>query len=114
MAATESAIDQSIIKLIKQRKGYARKTHGTPTSRGWPDIVGVYRGHPLMLEVKRPNQSYGVTPLQDRELTRWERAGAVAGVVTSKAQVVAILDGIDASVDDDPNRLDPHPTERTS
>lgn len=55
--------------------GYARKTHGSPYSVAWPDIIGSINGRMIAIEVKTPTGS--ATPRQLRELARWQRAGAV-------------------------------------
>jgi len=89
---TEASVVSAILKHLNSRPDtYARKTTGTTRSRGWPDIVGCHRGRFLALEVKRPGGSYGATPLQAAELTKWARAGAIAGVVTSVEETIEAL-----------------------
>jgi len=56
---------------------------------GWPDFMGCYGGRTLALEVKTPHGI--VTPLQARELAKWEEAGAVARVVRSVRDVQKLL-----------------------
>lgn len=94
----EKTIVAGILRTLNQRAGvYARKTHGGGYSTGWPDIVVCASGRLIMLEVKRPGgpgQRPGqVTALQERELDRWEAAGAVCAVVRSIAEATAVVDG---------------------
>lgn len=87
---TEAAIVRAILNYLNRLDCcYARKTHGGPSSPGWPDVVCVYHGQPFMLEVKRPGCK--LTDLQAHELERWARAGAVAAMVTSVQDVAKII-----------------------
>ena len=91
-APKETAVVTKIVKTLNTLPStYARKVHGSRYSSGWPDVVGAMHGHMLALEVKRPGGGYGVTPLQAREIEKWIEAGAVSGVVTSVAEVHALL-----------------------
>ena len=91
---TEHAITEGILRLLRARGSWAFKTHGAgATRRGIPDIIAVYRGHPLALEAKQPGKH--PTPLQTHELQRARAAGATAETVRSTREVAAILDRID-------------------
>lgn len=85
-----SIVRKIVAKLNAMPETYARKSHGSAYSSGWPDILGAHRGRPLALEVKRPGGK--ATPLQLRELSRWREAGAIVGVVTSWEQVERFLE----------------------
>src|SRR5690606_8320365 len=74
VAMTEAAITEAIMKWLRARGAYVIKTYGGPYRRGLPDLIGVYRGRALALEVKRPGGR--PTPLQEHELGRWAAAGA--------------------------------------
>lgn len=87
----EISIVRAILRYLNSLdETHARKTHGGRYATGWPDVVGAHRGRFLALEVKRPGGK--PTPLQVRELQRWERAGAIAAVVTSVDEVRALLE----------------------
>lgn len=76
----EARIVNAILdKLNALPQTYARKTHGNRYSVGWPDIIGTHHGRMIALEVKQPGKD--ATPRQAHELARWERAGALVGVV---------------------------------
>ena len=91
---TEHAITEGILRLLRARGSWAFKTHGAgATRRGIPDIIAVYRGHPLALEAKQPGKH--PTPLQTHELDRARAAGATAAIVHSIHDVTTILDDID-------------------
>jgi len=90
---TEAAITEAIIRWLRARGAHVIKTYGGPYRRGLPDLIGVYRGRALALEVKRPGGK--PTRLQQYELERFAAAGAVAGVVTSVEDVKQLLRGVD-------------------
>ena len=89
----EAQLSQKIIKALRELpECWAVKTHGTPFGYvGEPDIRGVVLGLAFFLEVKVPGKEYTLTPAQKQALERWRKAGAVAEVVTSVEQSVAIV-----------------------
>jgi len=92
-AVKEATVTAKIVKGLNALPStYVRKVHGGRYGAGWPDIIGTCHGKTLALEVKSPTTSYKVTPLQAAELAKWQAAGAVAGVVTSLAQVVELME----------------------
>ncbi len=98
--ARENAVVHSITRLLKEYGAWFIKTTGVSLV-GCPDLLVCYRGVFIALEVKREhNGEYGVTRKQALEITRLERAGAIACVVASKAEVKTILDGIDLRLGD--------------
>lgn len=104
----ESAIVRTILKRLNALPGcYARKTHGGAYSAGWPDLIVCYQGHLLALEVKRPGGR--LTALQAVELDRWRAAGATAAVVTSWAEVQAVLNGCSVRTPTSPATTCPRP-----
>lgn len=92
---TEATLSKNIAELIRKRNGWARKSHGGIYMAGWPDVIAVYRRHALFLEVKLPGKEGTLTKLQAATLAEAKKAGAIAMMVTSTAQVKAVLDKID-------------------
>jgi Holliday junction resolvase len=91
---SERAITDSIRRLLTRRGAWHFKTHGTGMGRvGIPDIIAVYKGRPLALEVKQPGRR--PTAIQNHELQSARRAGAIAAVVYDTDEVRRILDAID-------------------
>lgn len=89
--AREKAIKQQILKYLNSLpECYARGKHSSPFSKGWPDILGSLRSVTLAFEVKQLGN--GPTKLQEEELAKWFKAGAITGVVTSVADVDRIID----------------------
>jgi len=88
---TERAIVKSILAHLNSLPGcLARKRWGGGMGvAGDPDIDVCIRGRSVQLEVKRPGEK--PTLLQMRRLCEWRNAGAVAGVVTSVAEVRTLL-----------------------
>lgn len=89
----EADISGSIIDYLNGLpECYALKVAaGYYGKHGQPDIYGCYRGRFLALETKRPSKRSNTSPLQKVELRRWLEAGAVSEVVTSLAEVQAII-----------------------
>ena len=87
----EATIRSGIMRKLKKYApdGYARGLPGGQYARGLPDILFVYKGIPVMIEVKRPG---GVpTRLQALELSAFERAGAVSLVMDGVDQVEKLI-----------------------
>ena len=89
--SSERAIVKAILAYLNGLPGcLARKRWGGGLGvAGDPDITGCLNGRHFEFEVKRPGEQ--PTPLQMRRLDEWRRAGAVAAVVTSVAEVRELL-----------------------
>ncbi len=86
----EARIVNAILKALNGLPHtFAKKTHGSRYSVGWPDIMGVHRGTAFALEVKTATGK--ATPRQIRELAKWQLAGARVGVVRSVDDALAIV-----------------------
>lgn len=92
---SEAALVKKQIAVIKNRGGWARKTHGGPQSRGWPDIIGCYRGYFLGIESKLPGRENTLTTNQAAALDAIKRGGGIARMYTTTQQVTKLLDTID-------------------
>ena len=66
-------------------------------ARGLPDILLVYKGIPVLIEVKRPGGT--PTKLQAMELMKFEKAGAVSLVMDSVKDVEPLVARLDEMVD---------------
>lgn len=91
----ESALSAKMAKRVRERGGWCRKVAGGPYGAGWPDLIGVYRGVMLGLEVKLPTTRNTVTDLQRATLEGMRAAGAVAPMVSSMKGLDYVLDCID-------------------
>jgi hypothetical protein len=87
----ESSIVKSILDYLKTvPECMAEKTHGSNFGKaGKPDISGCLRGRRFELEVKVPGNK--PTPIQEAMLRKWNRAGAITGVVTSLEEAKIVL-----------------------
>jgi len=87
----ESDIHRKIIKALNALpETFVFKVHGGPYQMaGISDIVGVHRGRPVALEVKRPGGK--ATAIQLAFLAKWIAAGGVGGVVTSVEEAIELL-----------------------
>lgn len=92
----ESDLSKKMAAVIRDRGGWAIKTHGdTRQRRGLPDVVACYRSIFLGLEVKLPGKERNLTQLQDHTLQSIKEAGGVGRLVTTTDQVHKLLDLID-------------------
>ena len=89
---SEHAIVKAILAYLNSLPGsLARKRWGGGMGvAGDPDITACIGGRHLELEVKRPGEH--LTALQAKRLQEWASAGALAAVVTSVAEVRALLE----------------------
>ena len=87
----ESAIVKAILAYLNTLpQCLARKRWGGGMGvAGEPDIDACLRGRSIQLEVKRPGQR--PTLLQLKRMEEWRQAGAIVGIVTSVAEVKALL-----------------------
>lgn len=92
---TEAQLSKKMVKAIRDRGGWAQKTHGGVHMRDWPDIVGCHRGWFLGLEVKLPGKEGTLTDGQAHTLLKIKEAEGESHMVTSVKEVIAILDDID-------------------
>lgn len=94
----ERDIVNAITRLLTARNAWWIKIHGNQYGQaGTPDLMVVYRGIPIVLEVKTPTGK--TTRLQDFHLKKAGEAGAKTATVRSARQVNQILDTIDEERD---------------
>ena len=78
----ERTIVNQILRYLNSLEGcYARKIYSSMYSPNFPDIICCINGKMIWLEVKRPGAKTSL--LQEIELVRWSRTGAIAEVVWS-------------------------------
>jgi hypothetical protein len=96
---SERSITQAIVRYLRRLPScHVVKYHGNPYSEGGqPDLFGAYKGLAFLLEVKRA--SGDATPRQIAVMRKWRKAGAIAQVVRSVAEVKAIIAKIDARIE---------------
>lgn len=93
----EATVVKNVLSMFKRLSGdgvpcRAHKTWGGPTTgAGEPDIDACVRGRSVKIELKVKARRSQVTELQGKVLEEWRRAGAVAGVATSPAEVANML-----------------------
>lgn len=101
----ERAVINAIGRELTNRNAYWFNLHGSVYGRnGLPDILAIYRGHPICIEAKNPNNGR-LRKLQAWELERARAAGATTIVARSRQDVTQALDAIDTRLDHtDPTR----------
>ena len=90
----ETKIVKKCMTLLKDKyPGFYFKTHGGPYQKaGLPDIVGVYQGKFIGIEIKCPGKEDTLTDLQKKTLEKISKAGGVAFMATSPQQIAEIMD----------------------
>lgn len=101
MATNETQLVREIVREVKREypSAWCFKVHGSPTQTvGTPDLLICVEGLLIAAEVKhrKPGESiehaYGrATPVQLAQIEVLRRAGAVAGVVISAAETLALI-----------------------
>jgi hypothetical protein len=91
----EAKIQSAIMAFLRSKEitdhGFFWKDAAGPyQQQGIPDIIGVYRGHFVAFEVKRPLLGKAM-PMQEAARAKINAAGGQAYIVTSSAEVRAIL-----------------------
>lgn len=93
----EATIVKNIVKAVNAIPGcLVKKHHGHAMSPSEVDLYGAARGRAVFMEVKRPGGR--ATPRQEKMLRDWSRAGALAGVVHSVDDALALI-GITEAAD---------------
>lgn len=92
----ETDLSKKQAARIRDRGGFAVKTHGDPRQRkGLPDIIGTYKGWFIGIETKLPGKENTLTKIQAHTLLLIKRAGGLAFMMTTVAQVDKLLNWID-------------------
>jgi hypothetical protein len=88
-----SQVTKPTLDAINARpRAKAIKLHGNVyMESGTPDVHAVVAGVAYWLEAKLPGEK--PDPIQRKRLREWHEAGAVVGVIESKAEAMAIIDG---------------------
>lgn len=87
---TEQTLTEVLEKWLKLHGAKFIKTHGSPHLAGEPDLIGCWRGRCFAVEVKRYRQGK-LSRLQQHTLKQWDKAGAIAGVVSGVAGLEGLL-----------------------
>ena len=91
----EKLIVTKIIQALRKRGCWVTKLHGgTLQQSGLPDLLVVYQGRAVFIEVKRPGQA--ATAIQQHTLDLLQQHGATCGVATTIEEALHILEAIAA------------------
>lgn len=92
---TETSIKAAIMKCLSKEGHFWRVGSGPYQVSGCPDILGVYHGWMIGIEVKTPEaykkKDHGCTANQIHFMNRMEDNGALVKVVCSVEQVMEFL-----------------------
>lgn len=80
---------QSNVGIYDQASGKYRKLNGIGQMKGVSDILGIYKGRPLAIEVKTPTGR--LSEFQDHFLKQFEKAGGIAILARSVDDVEKVL-----------------------
>jgi penicillin-binding protein-related factor A (putative recombinase) len=80
------------VGIFDVRRGVFRSNRSPYRIRGVADLLGIYKGRPLAVEVK--TKTGRVSPHQQEFLKKWTAAGGIGFVARSVEDVIAALSGI--------------------
>lgn len=81
-AKTESGLQAHIVRLCKARGALCYKFE-SPARRGVPDLLLIYEGRVIFIEVKSPAKTGTLSPLQRHEIKQLRDHGAQVYVIDS-------------------------------
>lgn len=80
----EGSLQESALKYLNSLPGcVAENVSGSSQQSGRPDVNGCYQGRMFKIELKTPDNKYQASKKQKLNLRRWNRSGAITGVVYS-------------------------------
>ena len=92
----EGPLVSLIRRALGERGAYVVNIHGSRYgTKGTPDLIVCYRGRLIGMEVKTPERRGSATRAQKQHLRFIQKAGGKAGVVTSVADALSLLDTTD-------------------
>lgn len=91
----ESLLREKVVRALRARGAFVRVTHGDGHTAGALDLTCVYRGRPVFMELKTPDNKNGMSPLQLHEQAQIRKAGGIAEEVRSVERSLEILNDID-------------------
>lgn len=80
------------VGIFDPSRGCFRRNNSPHRIRGVADILGIYKGRPLAVEVKTPTGR--VSPHQKEFLKNWAAAGGIGFVARSVEDVIDQLSGV--------------------
>lgn len=80
------------VGIYDAKRGVYRKPKGRHQFAGISDIIGIYNGMPLFIEVKTPKNKKRTTEAQELFLAKVKEQGAIAFVASSIKDVIAELE----------------------
>ncbi|AUV60743.1 holliday junction resolvase [Gordonia phage Biskit] len=90
MSQPEARLGRQIRKALEERGAFMFKIHGGPTMMaGLPDLIGVWHGRFIAIEVKMPGNS--PSKIQERVMDRIRQAGGRVVVAYSVADALEVL-----------------------
>lgn len=90
MSQPEARLGRQIRKALEERGAFMFKIHGGPTMMaGLPDLIGVWHGRFIAVEVKMPGNK--PSKIQERVMDRIRTAGGRVIVAYSVADALEVL-----------------------
>lgn len=91
----ESSFQSTAIAYLNGIPGCrAENVSGNASQSGRPDLNACYKGRMIKLELKSPDHGNEASKKQALELRRWNRAGAVTGVVYDMESIRELIDAL--------------------
>lgn len=94
MSKLEQGLQNKIVKWLKENHIWHFR-YTASTTFGIPDIVCLYKGKFVGIEVKRPDGKGVASKLQEKMIESINKNGGIATTVESLQEVVDIFESID-------------------
>lgn len=85
----ESALQTKVIAHLKRKGAYVLNIHGNEFQAGVPDLLCCFKGRFIAIELKYGNNK--ASKLQAHRITKIQKAGGIAFVAYSTADIDKIL-----------------------
>lgn len=90
MSQPEARLGRQIRKALEERGAFMFKIHGGPTMMaGLPDLIGVWKGRFIAIEVKMPGNH--PSKIQERVIDKIRAAGGRVVVAHSVPEALTVL-----------------------
>ena len=91
----EKKVERKIRELISSKGGYSLKYHGSGESiAGIPDLICMYQGQTIFIEVKAPNH-FKLSTIQKAQMRQIRRMGGIAIATNTVEDVEDVMHFID-------------------
>jgi len=93
----ENEVQKDVLKYLKDHRIYHFRFQAQVNLNGMPDIIALYKGHFLGLELKRPNGGKP-TGLQLKKLDAINENGGIGVIIDNIEDMKCLINDIDEGI----------------